>query len=1081
MKRSTWHVVLWIPMLSWGQCITTGGSTTCSASNPNPYTVTVGTGSNDANHSVILQSGVGPTTAPQIITGDAHAVTLGDLASITLNNYSTIQNTAVSAQSSIDYQEGLSTVVWRDNGQLSVAQNASIVQHGTVNTAHAVAVYGRDATINNHGLIQSSGGSAIYFEHSPVGFHSLDNFQGGIIRSMSGAPAIQQDQDPLILHQWAGAMIDGDIVLGGISDTSLHALTFESGAIFNGNVLMASNVVLPNSELILNSNSIGNDILPSDLQVAIITKNGPGIWNLLGDLGTDIEGLNINVTGGTLSLSGILHSPSLSVAAVTSGAVLEAKMDSLPGDLDILGTLRFPVQPSSVYNGVISGLGAIEQNSTSTITLLGNNTFTGTTYVQSGTIQIGDGSTRGALPGPVVLSPNTQLQFNRSDISPGPSQISGTGTVMQKGTGTTILTGNHAYTGTTFVNAGVLQLGNGVLDGILSSPVTINNNGTLKINNNFNDIECSHLQSGTGHMVKTGTAMFGITNMNNTFSGDMDVQMGTLSIQNPNAVQSMSMINFSGGALRLDRAMIFESNLNFANNTTWTILNDSVFRAVLSGAGELRKEGVGTLLFQGSHTQNPLTVNEGIFQIGANINDTPQWRGATTVNSNGLLGGFGRIIGNVTNHGNLLVGTAVTNTASHTGPFTIEGNLTNTGRIKLDGTTIDRADGYNVFNVLGNYQGDALSNLLIRAHFAENDLYAGMMHVTGNANGASSIRVIPDIGSTGTHTGDHGLLLVQVDGQSNAIFTLSQPLTVDSYQYDLRRGSGLDDPDNWYLYSNSTLPIEPQPLNDAVDDAHNWSALYAQQHYVQWLQVPNMHQRLQANHRGIWLRAPLQWLRLGNVEGRWAALEGGAETTIAHAQHPVTLGMMINRGWLNADNGHMQAYTLTAYTTLHPQSKLYVDMLGQYSWANNTMNSTLQTLKYDTSAWTGSMELGYTASFKGADVIPQLQLGYLTQNTDDIALPSSGPDHTVLSRIGIQVLPHANHVVKPWVNGDWWHYTENMQWSVAQRMTTLPSDRYALSTGCDIQAGRTLLRLSLEGQTGHDYRAINGTMAWMLR
>ena len=53
--------------------------------------------------------------------------------------------------------------------------------------------------------------------------------------------------------------------------------------------------------------------------------------------------------------------------------------------------------------------------------------------------------------------------------------ISGTGGVLQFGTGNTILTAVNTYSGPTFVNAGTL----GVNGSIASSPVFVNFNGTL--------------------------------------------------------------------------------------------------------------------------------------------------------------------------------------------------------------------------------------------------------------------------------------------------------------------------------------------------------------------------------------------------------------------------------------------------------------------------------------------------------------------------------------------------------------------------------------------------------------------------
>jgi fibronectin-binding autotransporter adhesin len=57
--------------------------------------------------------------------------------------------------------------------------------------------------------------------------------------------------------------------------------------------------------------------------------------------------------------------------------------------------------------------------------------------------------------------------------------ISGTGGVLQFGTGNTILTAVNTYSGPTFVNAGTLSV-NG---SIASSPVSVNFGGTLSPGN----------------------------------------------------------------------------------------------------------------------------------------------------------------------------------------------------------------------------------------------------------------------------------------------------------------------------------------------------------------------------------------------------------------------------------------------------------------------------------------------------------------------------------------------------------------------------------------------------------------------
>ncbi len=86
------------------------------------------------------------------------------------------------------------------------------------------------------------------------------------------------------------------------------------------------------------------------------------------------------------------------------------------------------------------------------LTLTGANTFTGTTTISAGTLQVGAGGTAGVLGGAVVNS--SALIFDRSDALTFAPAISGTGTLTKAGANTLTLTGANTYTGSTTVTAG---------------------------------------------------------------------------------------------------------------------------------------------------------------------------------------------------------------------------------------------------------------------------------------------------------------------------------------------------------------------------------------------------------------------------------------------------------------------------------------------------------------------------------------------------------------------------------------------------------------------------------------------------
>jgi hypothetical protein len=86
-------------------------------------------------------------------------------------------------------------------------------------------------------------------------------------------------------------------------------------------------------------------------------------------------------------------------------------------------------------------------NAGATVTLTGNNTYTGTTNTY-GMINIGNGGTTGSLgTGAVTLNNEFYgLTFNRSDNFTVANNISGGGTLTKLGAGTVTLSGNNSYT-----------------------------------------------------------------------------------------------------------------------------------------------------------------------------------------------------------------------------------------------------------------------------------------------------------------------------------------------------------------------------------------------------------------------------------------------------------------------------------------------------------------------------------------------------------------------------------------------------------------------------------------------------------
>jgi autotransporter-associated beta strand protein len=293
------------------------------------------------------------------------------------------------------------------------------------------------------------------------------------------------------------------------------------------------------------------------------------------------------------TLANALHLAGVGTAeAAPVGAVRFDANSTLSGPVELMDDARVGVPTPTVtgtISGSIYGLFGLEigcpGQAWGKILLNGNNTYSGTTRVSGGTLEIGASGTLGT--GPVIN--NTTLVFSNTGNLTVTNPISGTGRVLKNGNGTLTLSGAVSYSGATDVNAGTLVIGNasfggsalglsGTLDlggqslsvGRLGGGGTVSNSvgGAVTVTvgaGNANSLYWGAIRDGAGTtaLSKTGTGTLTLSGLN-TYSGATVINAGTVKLQ---GVQTAAPTN--GLSYRLDAADASKLTLSGSNVAVW--------------------------------------------------------------------------------------------------------------------------------------------------------------------------------------------------------------------------------------------------------------------------------------------------------------------------------------------------------------------------------------------------------------------------------------------------------------------------------------------------------------------------------
>ncbi|MDI1312379.1 autotransporter-associated beta strand repeat-containing protein, partial [Prosthecobacter sp.] len=519
--------------------------------------------------------------------------------------------------------------------------SSGVLKIGGSNLESAIIV-GAHATLELNGLntrIGSLAGSGTVQNNSTTaatlttsGNNSSTIFSGVIQDGGSGALS-------LVKEGLGTFTLTGTNTYAGTTTISAGELQIGSGGTTG---TLGTGAVTNNASLIINRSdalTVANAISGS----GAFTQAGSGTTTLTGDnsysgsttINAGVLSVSVLANGGSNSNLGA--STSAATNLVLNGGTLQytggnTRTDRLfsvgsnGGTLDASGTgaVNFTNTGSMGFNGqsgirtlTLTGTNAgdnilaavigdnggatvLTKSGTGTWVLTGANSYTGTTTISEGTLQIGDGGTTGSLSTSSALVNDGTLAFKRTDaVTQGTdfaSVISGSGGVTQAGSGTLTLNGDNTYAGATNVRAGTLEVTSNNALGTGDAGTTVSSGGTLLLNNvNYSTSEALKLNGsgagGGGALRNNGTS---------TYTGAI-------------AAETNASINTGGGVLNLTGGLVKDG----------TVLT-------ITGGGTVNVSGTG---ISGTSASSDLVVDGTTLVVSADSD----YNGPTTVQNNATL------------------------------------------------------------------------------------------------------------------------------------------------------------------------------------------------------------------------------------------------------------------------------------------------------------------------------------------------------------------------------------------------------------------------------------------------------------
>ncbi|MFK0379310.1 autotransporter outer membrane beta-barrel domain-containing protein [Pandoraea sp. NPDC090278] len=897
--------------------------------------------------------------------------------------------------------------------QHALAANFQI-NNGQTLTAGQTLSSGQTGTINSGGTLQVSGGT--------VGITATGNatiVNNGTINMTGTGRAIRDNTGvSLTVTNGVGASMttfDADVIQMNKSNGSI---------VFNnyGTLTSTNNSGSGNQAIDFNAITTGTNVL-NNFAGGVIQANEadavrPGVNGVVNNAGIIRSTVN---PGSTSSSDGVDAQANSGITVNNTGSgLIQGARHGITGGADATTDGTFTLSVNNAAGATIQGMNG------SGINIDGFNAKEVVTIVNAGTI-IGNGVTGDGdgvdVDGVVNITNTGTIRGARAnnDVSEGVTVGGGTivnsGTIVGENTPGAIGRGitlagvdkdpvtkapipvQGIYTNTTIVNSGLIR---GQSDSAIA--VTGARNAfTVTVINQASGV----LEGGgaTAAVVNTGANDATVINYG-TITADQSGKAVDLGSGNSNLqiLGGAAVVNgdVSGGTGT--STLTITPGAGNAFNYNGAISN---FSAVSLGAGTITLNGASTYAGATSIASGATVLVGDAAHRSATLGS-----GMTSVASGATLGGYGGVLGSVTNAGIIAVGsTSLGATPGVLGTFTIAGDYVGNNGTALFGATVAP-------------DGSTASDKLV---------------INGNASGTTLLKLT--VSGTGVPTSGAGIQLVQVNGTaSDGAFKLAAPIQAGAYQYLLRKVGPVGGDPSWYLstsYASGQTAYRAAAVGYAMtpqlnadfgytmlgrlqermgsvrgvsvpgEDASNgvWGRLYGK------TMDTTLSGRFGADERMFAAQFGRDWRLNTDASGMGGSALVGLTATFGTASASFSDSARTQDPTLSAATGtvSMQAQSVGAYWTRILPQGAFIDVTTQFSHYRN---------KYSDVAGVGATQNGFGAALSGEvghrfsilgsgfTVEPQVQLAYqylhLNGFSDSVSSVSGNTTNALRGRVGVK-------------------------------------------------------------------------------